>query len=73
VKEILHSRTSTDFRVTEMAVEALREASENVLTSIFEDAYLVATHAKRVTLFPRDMALVLNLRRDVLSHTINSM
>ncbi len=56
-----------------MAVEALREASENVLTHIFEDSYLVAAHAKRVTLFPRDMALVLNLRRDALSNTINSM
>ena len=54
-----------------MAFEALREASENVLTSIFEDSYLVAAHAKRVTIFPRDMALALNLRRDDLSNCIN--
>jgi histone H3/H4 len=54
-----------------MAVEAMREASECLLTSIFEDAYLLALHAKRVTLFPRDMALLLNLRHDMLSKSVN--
>jgi histone H3/H4 len=53
-----------------MAVEALRESSECVLTNLFEDAYLLAIHAKRVTLFPSDMALVLNLRRDGLANTV---
>jgi len=70
VKEIIQNRTNSTMRCTEMAVEALREASENVLTSIFEDSYLVACHAKRVTLMPRDMALVLNLRRDFMSGTV---
>ena len=51
-------------RITEMSVEALREASENVLVSVFEDSYLLALHAKRVTLFPRDMALLLRIRND---------
>lgn len=55
-----------------MAVEALRESSECLLTSIFEDSYLLALHAKRVTLFPRDMALLLNLRHDYLSHSIRA-
>ena len=50
-----------------MAVEALREASECVLTNLFEDAYLLSLHAKRVTLFPTDIALVLSLRRDGLT------
>ena len=54
-------------RITEMAVEAMREASEVVLTSIFEDSYLLALHAKRVTLVPRDLHLLLNLRRDLTS------
>lgn len=57
-------------RITEMAVEALREASECLLTSIFEDSYLLALHAKRVTLLPRDMALLLDLRHDYMSGTI---
>lgn len=60
----MRSRGKTDMRVTEMAVEALREASEAVLVSLFEDSYLVATHAQRVTLMPRDLALVLSLRND---------
>lgn len=66
VKEITQQR-GENYRFTEMAVEALREASESVLTGIFEDSYLVSLHAKRVTLFPRDMALALTLRRDPLS------
>jgi histone H3/H4 len=51
-------------RVTESAVEALREASESFLTSMFEDSYMLALHAKRVTLFPRDINLLLHLRKD---------
>ena len=47
-----------------MAVEALREAAESYLTGTFEDAYLLAIHAKRVTLFPRDIQLLINLRRE---------
>ena len=54
-----------------MAVEAMREASEHLLTGIFEDAYLLALHAKRVTLMPRDMALLINLRHDFLSMTVD--
>jgi histone H3 len=50
--------------VTETAVEALREASETMITTIFEDSNLLALHAKRVTLFPRDMSLLLRLRND---------
>ena len=57
-------RGGVGIRVTEMAVEALREASECVLTSVFEDSYLLALHAKRITLFPRDMNLLLKLKHD---------
>ena len=60
----MFSRGTPEYRFTEMAVEALREASENVLTSLFEDSYLLALHAKRVTLMPRDIALCLNLRHE---------
>ena len=52
-------------RVTEAALEALREASETMLTSVFEDSYLLTLHAKRITLFPRDMALLMRIRNDL--------
>lgn len=73
VRELIEDRAGgrVNMRITEMAIEALREAAECLLTSIFEDSYLLALHAKRVTLFPRDMALLLNLRRDYLSHTVS--
>ncbi|CAF0722496.1 unnamed protein product [Brachionus calyciflorus] len=64
IKEIIQQRSTAGFKVTEMAVEALREASENVLVSIFEDSYLIALHAKRVTLMPRDISLLLRIRND---------
>jgi histone H3/H4 len=65
IREIISSRTGNrQFRVTETAVEALREASETMITTIFEDSNLLALHAKRVTLFPRDMSLLLRLRND---------
>jgi histone H3/H4 len=64
IKELIHDRAGSGMRITEMALEALREASECALISIFEDSYLLALHSKRVTLFPRDMALLLRLRND---------
>lgn len=63
MRELLQQR-STGIKITEMAVEALREASENVLVSVFEDSYLLALHAKRVTLMPRDISLLLRIRND---------
>lgn len=63
VKETIQNRTGNQgFKVTETAVEALREASENLLTNIFEDSYLLSMHAKRVTLMPRDMQLLMRLK-----------
>lgn len=53
-----------NFKITAMAVEAIREAAECYLISTMEDAYSLAIHAKRVTLFPRDIELVVHLRRD---------
>ncbi len=50
------------YRITEIALEALREASESILVHLFEDAYLLALHAKRVTLMNRDMQLVLRVK-----------
>ncbi|XP_070578239.1 uncharacterized protein [Ptychodera flava] len=44
------------------ALFALQEAAESYLVGVFEDSYLCAIHAKRVTLMPKDIALAKRLR-----------
>lgn len=46
-----------EFKYQTAALTALQEAAEAYLTGLFEDSNLLAIHAKRVTLFPRDMQL----------------
>lgn len=46
------------------ALLALQEAAESFLVRLFEDSTLVCVHAKRVTLMPRDIALIRRLRRE---------
>ncbi len=53
-----------DLRFQGSAIEALQEASEAYLVSLFEDANLCAIHAKRVTILPRDMHLARRLRHE---------
>ena len=45
------------FQLTALA--ALQEAAENYLVGLFEDVNLLAVHAKRVTVMPRDIWLAL--------------
>lgn len=65
--------TQDSYRITAMAVEALREAAEWYLVATMEDAYQLAIHAKRVTLFPRDIELVIQLRRDFSSSASSTL
>lgn len=44
------------------ALEALHEASEAYLVSLFEDTNLVAIHAGRVTIQPKDIQLARRIR-----------
>lgn len=44
------------------ALEALQESAEMYLIQFFEDAVLLAYHAKRVTLMRHDMMLMRRLR-----------
>ena len=44
------------------AIEALQEAAEFYLVHVFEDANLCALHAKRVTIFPKDIQLARRIR-----------
>ena len=48
---------------------ALHVASEDYLVSLFEDSYLCALHAKRVTLMKKDMTLARRLRGDFIKYT----
>ena len=44
------------------AVDALHEAAENYLVGMMEDANLLAIHAKRYTIQPRDIQLARRIR-----------
>lgn len=53
-----------DLRWQTQAVMALQDAAESHLVGTFEDSMLAGIHAKRVTLFPKDMQLVRRIRGD---------
>ena len=56
------SDVKMDLRCQGSALLALQEAAESYLVSLFEDANLCAIHAKRVTIFARDIQLARRLR-----------
>ena len=45
-------------------IEALEEAAKNSIVGLFEDVNLLAVHAKRVTVMPRDIRLALRIHGD---------
>src|SRR6202034_2947605 len=51
-----------DLRFQGTAILALQEAAESYLISLFEDTNLAAIHAKRVTIFPKDIQLARRIR-----------
>ena len=53
-----------EYKFSLRAISALHVATEDFLVGLFEDAYLCALHAKRVTLMKRDMTLARRLRGD---------
>mmetsp|Transcript_46073 Transcript_46073/g.89996 ORF Transcript_46073/g.89996 Transcript_46073/m.89996 type:complete len:146 (-) Transcript_46073:259-696(-) len=62
VREIQLSMTRMQFRWQGTAILALQEAAESHLVGIFEDTNLCCIHAKRVTIFPKDMWLARRIR-----------
>ena len=50
-------------------IAALHVAAEDYLVGLFEDSYLCALHAKRVTLMKKDMTLARRLRGDFIKYT----
>ena len=53
---------SMQVRFQSRAIAALLEAAENFIVGLFEDVNLLAVHAKRVTVMPRDIRLALRIR-----------
>lgn len=69
VKEIMQDM-KVDCRLGGDADEALREASQAYLVGLFEDTNSCAIHAKRVTIFPKDIQLAIKIRRDPVAQSI---
>ena len=61
VREITQDIKS-DVRFQSHALLAMQEASEAYLVSLFTDTNLCAIHAKRVTIFPKDIQLARRIR-----------
>lgn len=61
VREIAQDYRSY-LRFQRSAIHALQESSEAYLVGLFEDTNLIAAHAKRVTIFPKDMQLARRIR-----------
>ena len=62
VRKIANERKK-DVRFQASAIEALQEATESFLVQMFEDSYLLALHANRVTLMPKDIKLIRRIYR----------
>ncbi|XP_028318307.1 histone H3.3-like [Gouania willdenowi] len=62
VREVCMSYSKESYRWQLHALMALQEAAEAFLVRLFSDANLCAIHAKRVTLFPRDVQLARRIR-----------
>ncbi|XP_030767672.1 histone H3.3-like [Sitophilus oryzae] len=61
VREIMQDYMD-DLKIQLTALQAIQEAAETYLVQLFTDSYKCSRHAKRVTLYAKDMHLVLFLR-----------
>lgn len=52
----------TDLRFTKDALLCVHEAAEAYLVGLFEDTNLLAIHARRVTIQPKDIQLARRIR-----------
>lgn len=62
VREVAQTFSIKDLRWQAVAIMALQEAAEAFLVHLFEDANLCALHAKRVTIYPKDIQLSRRIR-----------
>ena len=68
VKEVMEQFADKADRIQSTALEALQEAAEDIVVSVFQDSMLCTIHAKRVTLKPVDMGLAVRLRLEDCLH-----
>jgi len=72
IREIcLEAYPMGDLRWQAAALEALQEAAESFLVTLFEDMNLCAIHAHRVTIMPRDMQLARRLAHETSYYDIS--
>jgi len=67
LERVLREIVSEQFpecRMTRKSVDALQEAAEAFMVDVFTDASKIQVNDGRVTLFPRDIRLALDIRRD---------
>lgn len=62
IAEMDHGTMGIRFQST--ALLAIQEAAEAYLVGLFEDTNMCAIHAKRSTIFPRDMHLARRIRNE---------
>eukprot|EP00978_Attheya_sp_CCMP212_P016690 scaffold43944_cov59-Attheya_sp.AAC.16 len=62
VRTSLGHKPGEDLRWTTHAIEAVHTAAEDYLTKLFDSTNLLAVHAKRVTITPKDMQIARKLR-----------
>lgn len=61
VREIV-TNLKDSMRMSNSALEAIQDSAENYIVGVLTDANLCTIHAKRVTLFPKDLSLAMRLR-----------
>ena len=64
VREIAQDFSRSVDRFQASALMALQEGTEDYLVGLFEDTNLCAIHAKRVTIYPKDVQLAKRIRRE---------
>ncbi|CAH1115372.1 unnamed protein product [Psylliodes chrysocephalus] len=67
-REIMMECSTTVTRVQIEALRALQESAELYLTYLFQDANKCARHARRITVRPTDLHLVLEIRGEDMSN-----
>lgn len=62
LRSIITDNFNRDIRISKDAVDALHSSTEDYLTEVMGTSYKASLHAKRVTLMPKDLALVRRVR-----------
>jgi histone H3 len=63
VLTVLVLSTQADIHLQSQAILALQEAAEAYIVGLFQDTNMCATHAKRITILPKDIQLARRIRR----------